>query len=365
MSTLAIFVHSLFGGGAERAMVNLARGFSQRGVSVDLVLLRVEGAYLDQVPPEVRIVDLGGKRLITSLPTLMRYLRQERPQVLLSCLDEVNLAALWTRALTRASTRLVVNVQNTISQESENAPNWKIRIIPNFVRWFFPWADAIVPVSEGVAQDLKQIGLPGDRIHVIHNPVVTPELLQRSQEPVDHPWLQPGQPPVLVAVGRLLKQKDFPTLLKVFAKVRQQREVRLIILGEGDDRAALEQLAQELDIAEDVAMPGFVNNPFAYVAKSAVFVLSSIYEGLPTVLIEAMAVGTPVVATDCKSGPMEILDGGKYGKLTPVGDVDALAAAVVETLDHPLAAEVLQQRANEYSLERSLDDYSQVLQVAA
>jgi glycosyltransferase involved in cell wall biosynthesis len=365
MTTLAIFVHSLFGGGAERAMVNLARGFSQRGIPVDLVLLRVEGAYLDQVPPEVRIVDLGGRRLIASLPTLVRYLQRERPAVLLSSLEEVTLAALWSRAIAGVSTRLVVNVQNTISVESQNATNWKIRIIPNFVRWFFPWADAIVPVSEGVAEDLRQMGLPGERIQVIHNPVVTPDLIQRATEPVDHPWFQPGQPPVLIAVGRLLKQKDFPTLLHMFAQVRQQRPARLMILGEGDDRAELEQLAQQLGIAAEVAMPGFVDNPFAYVSKAAVFVLSSIFEGLPTVLIEALAVGTPVVATDCKSGPMEILQGGQYGKLVPVGDVVGLAAAVLDTLEHPPDSSLLQQRASEYSLERSLDDYSQVLQVLA
>jgi glycosyltransferase involved in cell wall biosynthesis len=364
MSTLAIFVHSLSGGGAERAMVNLARGFSERGVSVDLVLLKVEGAYLNQVPPEVRIVDLGGGRLMMRLFDLVQYFQRERPQVFLSSLSEANIAALWTRCFAQVSTRLVVNVQNNISQEAENGAKLKTRLMPRLVRWFFPWADAIVPVSEGVADDLRKIGLPSDRIRVIHNPVVTPELIQRAQEPVEHSWLQPGEPPVLIAVGRLTRQKDFPTLFRAFAQVRQQREARLMILGEGEDRAELESLAQSLGIVDQVAMPGFVENPFAYMSRSAMFVLSSLFEGLPTVLIEAMAVGTPVVSTDCPSGPMEILQGGQYGKLTKVGDVDGLAQAIVQTLDQPPQSDQLKQRANEYSLERSLENYLQVLQVA-
>jgi glycosyltransferase involved in cell wall biosynthesis len=363
MSNLAIFVHSLYGGGAERAMVNLARGFSDRGVSVDLVLLRVEGAYLDQVPANVRIIDLGGRRLIFSIHALMRYLWQERPPVMLSTLWDTSVAALWAQFFTRTPTRVFVNVQNTISQEIRNPSRFQNRFMSPLIRTFFPWAKGIVTVSKGVADDLIDLGLPAQNIQVIHNPVVTPELLQQAAKPVAHPWLQPGQPPVAVAVGRLAQQKDFPTLLRAFAKVRQQRPVRLMILGEGSDRPALEQLIQELDLAEDVALPGFVDNPFAYVAQADLFVLSSLYEGLPTVLIEAMAVGTPVVATDCKSGPMEILDNGQYGPLVAVGDVDGLAQAILSTLAAPPDAALLKQRAKHYSLERSVDQYQQLMQV--
>lgn len=360
MSTLAIFAPNLHGGGAERAMVNLARGFSEQGVSVDLVLVRAEGAYLGQVPQNVRIVNLNHQRVLASLFDLARYLQRERPQVLLSTLPEPGIAAVWTKVFARVSTRVVVNVQNNTSQETQNGVGLSARLMPRLVRWFFPWADAIVTVSKGVADDLKQLGLSKSNIHVIHNPVVTPELMVRSQEAIDHPWFADGEPPVIIAVGRLTKQKDFPTLLKAFAQVRKVRDARLMILGEGEDRSALEALVQELNISDAVALPGFVANPFAYLAKSAVFVLSSLFEGLPTVLIEAMAVGTPVVATDCKSGPMEILDNGKYGKLTQVGDVDALASAIVEMLDRPTDAKMLQQRAKEYSLEQSLQDYAEL-----
>jgi glycosyltransferase involved in cell wall biosynthesis len=363
MATLAILVPNLCGGGAERAMLNLARGFSERGISVDLVLIQAEGAYLSQVPSNVRIVNLGKQRVLSSVFDLITYLKQERPNTLLATLPEPSILAIWARLLSGVSTRIVVNVQNNTSQEAENSSRFKDQMTRRLVSWFFPWADAIVAVSQGVAEDLKQMGLSHSQIHVIHNPVVTPELLARSQESIDHPWFASGEPPVILAVGRLTKQKDFPTLLNAFAQVRHHRSIRLMILGEGEDRSHLEALAKELDVAEDILLPGFAPNPFAYMAKASVFVLSSLFEGLPTVLIEAMAVGTPVVSTNCKSGPVEILDQGQFGALTTVGNVEELSQAILQTLDNPAKVQVLQQRAQEYSLQRSLDKYADVLQV--
>jgi glycosyltransferase involved in cell wall biosynthesis len=363
MTTLAILVPNLCGGGAERAMLNLACGFSERGISVDLVLIQAEGAYLSQVPSNVRIVNLGKQRVLSSVFDLIAYLKRERPKALLATLPEPSILAVCARLLSGVSTRIVVNVQNNTSQEAENSSSLKDRMTRRFVNWFFPWADAIVAVSQGVAEDLKQMGLSNSQIDVIHNPVVTPELLARSQESVEHPWFTFGEPPVILAVGRLTKQKDFPTLLKAFAQVRHHRSIRLMILGEGEERSRLEALAQELEVTEDISLPGFETNPFAYMAKASVFVLSSLFEGLPTVLIEAMAVGTPVVSTNCKSGPMEILDQGRFGPLTTVGNVEELSQAILQTLDHPAKVQVLQQRAQEYSLERSLDQYADVLQV--
>ncbi|MBD2248420.1 glycosyltransferase [Nostoc sp. FACHB-888] len=361
---LTIFVHRLYGGGAERAMLNLARGFSQQGIQVDLVLLQVEGTYLSQLPPEVRVVNLGGGRLWQCFPALVRYFQREQPSVMLSTLDDTNIAALCARRLAGSKTRLVVNVQNTISQDAKNATQLKTRIMPQLVRWFFPWSDAVVPVSQGVAEDLVQIGVSVERIQVIPNPVVTPNVFQKAQEEVDHPWFVPGQPPVILGVGRLNKQKDFPTLLRAFAQLRRRCPSRLVILGDDEgEEASLKKLIQELGLTEDVDLPGFVSNPYAYMARSAVFVLSSLFEGLPSVLIEAMAVGTPVVATNCKSGPLEILENGKYGKLVAVGDASGLGTAILETLESPLDSNVLQQRGKEFSLERSLEEYSQVLQI--
>jgi glycosyltransferase involved in cell wall biosynthesis len=230
-------------------------------------------------------------------------------------------------------------------------------------RWFYPWADAIVTVSQGSADDLVRLGLSSERIRVIYNPVVTPELFEKAKEPLEHDWFEPGSPPVILGVGRLEKQKDFPTLIRAFAQVRQQRPARLMILGEGQDRPALEALVQELGIEEDVALPGFVANPFAYMARAGVFVLSSLFEGLPTVLIEAIAVGTKVVSTDCESGPAEILENGLYGKLVPVGDSKGIAEAILSTLEEPANSEAQQRKTAEFSLEKAVAQYRQVLHV--
>ena len=363
MSNLAIFITCLQGGGVERVLVNLARGFVDQGLSVDLVLVKAEGAFMSLVPPEVRIVNLGGKRLISSLPSLVNYLQQNRPAALLSTMQDINLVALWSRRLAGVSTRVVVSVHNTVSQESQNSTQLKRRFAPYLARWFYPWADAIVTVSQGAAEDLARLGLSSERIKVIYNPVVTPELFEKVNEPIDHPWFQSGSPPVILGVGRLEKQKDFPTLIRAFAQVQQQRPARLMILGEGKERPSLEALVQELGLGENVSLPGFVSNPYAYMARATVFVLSSLFEGLPTVLIEALAVGTRVVSTNCESGPAEILANGQYGKLVAVGDVKGIAEAIISTLESPCDSEALRRRAAEFSLEKALTQYRQVLHV--
>jgi glycosyltransferase involved in cell wall biosynthesis len=368
MSTLAIFLPCLFGGGVERVLVNLTRGFVEQGLvrqglKIDIVLAFVEGPYLSLVPPEVRIVDLKCKRLRESLPALVGYLKETKPAVLLTAMEDTNLIALWSRVLAGVSTRVVVSVHNTLSRESQNSTNLKRRMAPYLARGFYPWADSIVTVSQGAAEDLACLGLSKEQIKVIYNPVVTPDLFEKVTEPVEHPWFEPGSPPVILGVGRLEKQKDFSTLIRAFAQVKQQCSARLMILGEGTERPHLEALVQELGLAEDVSLPGFVANPYAYMARSAVFVLSSLYEGLPTVLIEAMAGGTKVVATDCKSGPAEILENGQYGKLVPVGDIKGIAEAIISTLEEPSDSEILRRKAAEFSLERALAEYQEVLQI--
>jgi len=362
---VALFLPSLRGGGAEKVMVNLARGFVERGLQVDLVLAKAEGPYLSQVPPEVRVVDLGARRVLYSLPGLVRYLRQERPQAMLSTLSHANIITLWAKKLARVSTRLVVREANTISMETTNVPTLKGKLMPHLIRIFYPWADTIVANSRGVAEDLMKLtGLSPDNIKVIYNPVVTPELFVKAEEPLDHPWFGPGEPPVILGVGRLTKQKDFPTLIRAFALVRKERPARLMILGEGEERPNLEALVRELGLEEDVALPGFVENPYKYMKRAAVFVLSSRWEGLPTVLIEAMALGTPVVATDCPSGPAEILEGGKWGRLVPVGDINALSESILAALEGAHPTKGVGSSLSTFTLESVIEQYLVVLGLA-
>lgn len=356
---LALFLPSLRGGGAERMMVQLANGFVERGYFVDLVLAKAEGPYLAEVRPDVQIVDLGCRRVLQSLPGLMRYLRRARPHALLSALNHANVIACLAHRLARVSTRLVISERNTLSVSRPQ--NARGRLVPWFMRWTYPWADAVVAVSRGVADDLvRTIGISAERVQVIYNPVVDDDLLAKPKEPLDHPWFTDGAPPVVLGVGRITEQKDFQTLIRAFARVRAERPARLLILGEGELRPQLEALVHELGLQDDVALPGFVANPFPYMARAAVFVLSSRWEGLPTVLIEAMACGCPVVSTDCPSGPREILEDGRWGRLVPVGDVETLAEAIAATLDaknHPDVA----RRAQDFSVDRAVEGYLRVL----
>jgi glycosyltransferase involved in cell wall biosynthesis len=309
----------------------------------------------------VRVVDLRAPRVIQSLLPLTRYLRRERPVSVLSVMSHSNLIALWARRLAGVPTRLVVCEQNTPSQNALHPAVWRGRLVPHLMRRFYSWADAIVAVSDGVADDVVRItGLPRRSIEVVYNPVVTPELRAAAEAPLEHPWFQAGQPPVVLAVGRLRPQKDFPTLIRAFARMRRKKSARLLILGEGSERPRLEALVREHALAADVQLPGFDANPYRYLARGALFVLSSAWEGLPSVLIEALACGLRVVATDCPSGPREILRGGRYGELVPVGDSVALADAIENALSGPTARPP-EEAWRPYGIEAVLDRYEQIL----
>jgi glycosyltransferase involved in cell wall biosynthesis len=358
---LAIFLPSFAGGGAEKSMLTLAGGLVERGYAVDLVVARPEGPYKGAVDPRVQVIDLKVSRVLFSVPKLVRYLRAARPSALLSTLDYANVVALVARRLACVPTRVVVLEQNTISITSQHSRQWRQKIVPQLVRCFYPWADQIVGNSQGVADDLVHItGLPRARFHVIYNPVVTAGLREKSKIRLVHPWFAPDQPPVVLAVGRLTPQKDFATLIRAFAEVRRNRPVRLMILGEGVQRPELEMLVRGLNLESDVSLPGFVENPYAYMAHASAFVLSSRWEGLPTVLIEALACGTRVIATDCRSGPREILADGRFGPLVPLRNVPVLAETITAALNGktpPTTADSWQP----YELNCVIDQYTGVL----
>jgi glycosyltransferase involved in cell wall biosynthesis len=319
-------------------MVKLAGGLTDRGMTVDLVATRAEGPLLSLVPSSVRLVNLRSNRVFRSLPALVRYIRSERPRALITALNYVNVVALWARRLSRVPTRVIISEQNTPTALAPHSHKRRARLMPALTRRFYRWADRITAVSEGVRDDLvDSLGIERDRIDVIYNPVVSSDLRDRSEEPLDHPWFRSGQPPVVVSVGRLSAQKDYPLLFQALAKLRTSMDARLIILGEGPLRRQLEARVTELGLQDHVALPGFVDNPYAYLSRASLFVLSSHCEGLPTVVIEALFCGARVVSTDCPSGPHEILQGGKYGRLVDVGDAEGLARAMEASLREPPA----------------------------
>lgn len=358
---ITFFMDALHGGGAEKVVVNLLKGFAATDeYDLDLILATKEGPYLDQVPEQVRLIDLKQGRAISALFPLANYLRKYRPWALIGNMGHVNVVTILAKELAQISTRLVVVEHNTLSVSKSKLK--RAQIVKLFMKWFYPRADAVTAVSAGVARDLEiQLGLQSDSVKVLYNPVVNEDLIHKSQADLDHPWFGQDTPPVFLAVGRLNPQKDFSNLLFAFAEVRKQKEARLIILGEGEERQKLESIIEELGIKDDVLMPGFVKNPYAYMKRSNCLVLSSRHEGLPTVLIEAMACGCAVVATDCPCGPDEILDSGVYGSLVPIEDSQALAEAMFKTLEHAPEKELVRQRANEYSTEKVVANYLSLL----
>lgn len=361
---IAFFIPSLIAGGAERVMVNIARGFAERGFLVDMVLTKASGPYLASLPGTVRVIDLGARRVLGGLLGLVRYLRRERPAVLVASLSHANVVALWARALARVRTRVYITEHNIALWEMPSGTADGGRLIPYLVAAFYPWADGVIAVSHGVAQDIaRRTKTAPERIHVIYNPVVTPEVLDGARATLDHPWFVCGAPPVVLGVGRLTWEKSFVCLIRAFAIVRERRNARLIILGEGPERPRLEALVRELGLEADVQLPGFVNNPYAYMSRAAVFALSSASEGLPTALIEALATGTPVVSTDCPNGPREILRDGRLGRLVPVGDPAALAGSVTAVLEEP-RPRISPDAWQPFALNTVVDQYRSALRLA-
>lgn len=354
---LTIFLPSLQGGGAERVMVTLANAFAERGYRVDIVLAKAEGPYLNEVAKSVRVVDLDCSRVLTTLPGLMRYVRKERPSALLSAMGHANVIAVLARELTRLPTRVVVSERNNFSVYETRPADWRKRIMAFFIARAYRRADKIIAVSSGVAEDLAtRTKIPLTEIEVVFNPVVSDHLHSLANEPPPPSLLPEDQTPLILAAGRLEEQKGFENLIRAFAQLRTQRPAKLAVLGEGSLRDVLENEVERQGLKSDVVFPGFVDNPFPIMRQANLFVLSSGWEGLPNALIQAMACGTPVVSTDCPSGPAEILENGRWGRLTPVGDDKALAEAMWATLDeteHPDVA----NRAADFSVEKAVDSY--------
>ncbi len=400
---LALLLPDLNGGGVQRVTLNLAHAFLNQGVRVDLLLCRPQGHLLSECAAGLQIVPLQKRawsqlklpfhlqhqgltlstywhllvrrekaaRQLDYLDSLADYLQRHRPQVMLSAGVYLNLLAVLARRMSQTATRLVLTEHSHFSHGKPRKVQRSQRLTPIMAR-LYPQADQLVAVSQGVADDLATVlQLPRSRFLTPHNPTLSPDVFSRLRASVDHPWFAEHEPLVLLTVGRLGVQKDFETLFQAVALVRQQRPVRLMVIGDlGVQKSPwgrqqrqqnVHQMIADLDLTPHVALLGYQTNPLAYMKKAAVFVLSSRFEGLPGVLLEALAAGCPIVSTDCPSGPSEILDHGRYGRLVPVGDAPALAAAIADTLNEPRRGAELQERAAHYDFDGAIRAYEGIL----
>lgn len=351
--SVAIYLHDLAGGGVERQSLIIAEEFRRRGADVTLVLHQLRGQLLDQVPPGLRVVDLNSSRTLRDVPGLARFLRAEKPDILLSNVDLNNVAALLAKGISLSNTKVVICQHNPISLSFAAGESWLYRHIALAYRVLSPLITRAVAVSEGVSAELATLArLPSDLIVTINNPVVGPDFQARSLEAIDHPWLGSARNgPVFVTAGRLVSQKDHETMIRALAIHRREADSRLIILGTGPRYDALADLVARLNLTHAVDFAGFHSNTLPFFREADAFLLSSRCEGFGNVVVEALGCGSPVISTDCEYGPREILDHGRYGVLVEPRNPAALAGAMdqVATLRDRFPADTLRERAADFS----------------
>ncbi|MCD4691873.1 MAG: glycosyltransferase [Calditrichales bacterium] len=360
MADLVIFIHSLRGGGLEKSILRLAVELNKQSVELDFVVTNsIDSAY--RVPDELNFKDLNASRMRYSLFPLLRYLKKTKPRVLFSAGTALNIIAILAKIITGYPKRLVIGERNHLSSKVRHSSQFRDKFLPYFVRFLYPFADLVLAVSKSVADDVIAVGdLNKSKVLVVHNLFNIDHIITQASLPTGIDWIDEPEVPVLISVGRMVQQKAHDTLLKAFSVVKRQKKCRLIILGDGGKRVALQKLAEELQITNDVYMPGFVQNPYAYLSKAKLFVHSSNWEGLPAVLIEALACGIPVVSTNSPGGASEILENGIYGTLVPPQNPIALAEAILVQLDKTTEPERLIERARFFSSDCVLQKYMDV-----
>lgn len=354
---IAIFLSTSGHSGVDRVMKNLIPEIASRGFKIDLLSIDNHGPYLEQNIDGVRVIKLGVSHTNSSLLPLARYLKQQRPVVLLSDKDKVNRIAILAKILAGVETRVCVRYGSTVSIDTKSRGKLARKVHYWSMHYLYRKAYAILTPSRGAADDLAQFAnIPAQRVIAVPSPVVSSRMLELSKEIPSHPWMS-SDIPIVLGIGELGHRKDFSTLIRAFAEVKKKRPVRLIILGRGKQQQQLLDLAKELNVSSVVDLLGFTDNPYSYLLQASVFVITSRYEGSPVVLMEAQGIGTPSVATDAPSGSREILDNGKYGKLCPIGDYEAVAQAILDTLDNPPERGFLRHAAQRYTTAASADAY--------
>jgi glycosyltransferase involved in cell wall biosynthesis len=370
---IAYLLLDLPGAGTTIQGFTVCESLCERGADVDLVVVRNAGILAERVPAGVRVVELCGvarRRGWPAFPTrliaafrLARYLGSERPAVVLSGASGSNLIALAASRLSGRGSRVVLTITNDFYHRRHAGDRGR-QASAFLARRFYGGADKVIAVCGKMAQSLvEEEGLPEPVVEAIHPPIDVAAIRERAEEPVDHPWFAPGAPPVVISVGRPSAQKCLEVMIDAVALVNEQREVRLFNLGEGPKRTVdrLRARARARGIGDRVELVPFEANPFKYMARARVVALSSLWEGSPIVLKEALACGCPSVATDCPFGPWDILGGGKYGALVPMNDPTAMAEAILGQLADPIPADVLRRRALDFDLEVSIAQYEALI----
>ena len=358
---LAVFLATSGHSGVDRVMGNLLPAIAERNIRVDLLHVKNHGPYVEPAG-NLKVIELGTAHAYSSAFPLIRYLRRVQPDVLLSDKDRINRVAIIASLLSRVSTRIVVRTGTTVSEDLRLRKPLDRLVNKLSMRHLYQKAHRVIlPSGDAVKDFLKVTDLPEDHVVSLPSPVLTPELLDKASGSCDHPWLLDKKVPVIVGIGELSGRKDFATLIRAFALARQKIPARLIIFGEGKRRQSLKTLITALDLAGSVDLPGFSTNPYPVLTRADLYVHSSTLEGSPVALMEAVSLGVPSISTDCPSGPREILQDGRFGPLVKIGDVEAMAAAMIQTLIDPPDREFIRKAGSLFTLEESTSAYLKVL----
>ncbi|MFP9193644.1 glycosyltransferase [Natrialbaceae archaeon A-CW1-1] len=360
---VAIFLSSFEGGGAHKNMIHISNYLNSSGYNVDLVVVNNKGDLRNLVSNEVDIVSLGTSRVRYSVSSLLNYIRRSRPDSLLATPTGCTIVAGIVDILPIYNIPITLRVPTTLSESRlYNKPNDIVeKQFSKVIEHIYKRSKSIIAISEGVKIDLvNEFGIPNNKVKIIHNPVVTDDVIKKIHEPVDHPFFNDSSQ-IFIGVGRLTEQKGFKYLIDAFSIVEKEVDAKLIILGQGELDRELKKRCEELSITNKVSFPGFVHNPFKYIHNSDVFVLSSLWEGFGNVVVEALACKTAVVATDCRSGPSEILADGEFGRLVPPAAPSKLADGMLESLSHNHDSTKLRHRALDFHVKNIGPEYEQEL----
>ncbi len=357
---IAIFIPTMEAGGAERVAISLTKGFLDYGIKADLVLVSAKGPLMNHLPVGVTVVNLKKGRTICAVFKLGAYLKKEKPTALISLMNHANIVAITAGVISRFKGHIMATEHNSIQFDLMGKGGLKNRLMLLLMRYVYKYADSVVAVSKGIVEEL-QTSLALKNVVCIYNPVDQPQLVDGNIKNTPPRATASGSCKTIVAIGRLSPQKNYNLLIKSFNLIRDSGHARLHILGEGIERPELEKMIEDLSLHGLVTLHGYVTAPFDWLCKADLFVLSSSWEGLPLVIIEALASGVTVVATDCHSGPAELLENGKYGYLVPVDDAEKMAKAILYALKNPLEPELLKKRAEDFSIPRITEQYLNVI----